>query len=64
MSRKALIRSIQMIATAHVVAGVLSAEFVEGKEGDDQELAAAPTAVTVLLESDVDPSVPRSWGWD
>ncbi len=53
-----------MIATAHVVAGVLSAEFVEGKEGDDQELAAAPTAVTVLLESDVDPSVPRSWGWD
>lgn len=64
VSRKALIRSIQMVATAHVVAGVLSAEFLEGNEDDDEEFAAAPTAVTVLLESDVDPSLPGSWGWE
>ena len=64
VTRKALIRSIHMVATAHVVAGVLPAGFLAGLEEDDRELAAAPSSVTVLLESDVDPDLPGKWGWE
>ena len=53
-----------MIATAHVVAGVLSADFLGGYEEDGREFDAAPKAVTVLLESDVDPDPPRKWAWE
>ncbi|MBN9193744.1 hypothetical protein [Microbacterium sp.] len=64
VSRKGLIRLIHMIATAHVVVGVLPAEFLGDHAEDDQEFAVPPKAITVLLESDVDPSLPGQWGWE
>ena len=64
VTRKALIRSIHMIATAHVVAGVLPEDFLGVYEEDEREFGAAPKSVTVLLESDVDPDLPGKWGWE
>lgn len=59
MTRRGSIRAHDMLAAAHrlysIEAGKINDEYLLSKEG----LAD----VMVLLESDIDPSLPSKWGW-
>jgi len=58
--RRALIRAHDLIAIAHGIYGV-KVEHIP----DDYYLSPEGLArVSVLLESDVDPTLPKKWGWE
>lgn len=56
--RRALIRAHDLVAVAH---GIYSVQLEH--ISDDWLSTAALNEVRVLLESDVDPTLPKKWGW-
>lgn len=60
MTRRGSIRAHDMLAAAHCLYGVET-----GNIDSDRLLSRDGLAeVTVLLESDIDPSLPSKWGWN
>lgn len=57
--RRALIRAHDLVVAAHDIYGV-QLEHISDDWLDPADLAK----VSVLLESDIDPSLPKKWGWE
>ena len=59
MTRRGSIRSHDMLAAAHRLYEVETGNIPDDNLLSEDGLAA----VTVLLESDMDPTLPSKWGW-
>ncbi|MCD4850790.1 hypothetical protein ACX800_22755 [Paenarthrobacter nitroguajacolicus] len=59
MARRGVIRSHDMMAVAHRLYGIDTGYIADDPYISDGALAV----VTILLESDLDPTLPSKWGW-